>query len=94
MPLRVSSTTCTRLRRAAARRDERVDDRAERAGTAQLPARAATAGDVSASGPAAFAATAAAFYLDLQSRIVAAFESFEPTSASSTSAGHVPKAIA
>jgi len=37
------------------------------------------AGDAAASGPAAFAATAAAFYLDLQSRIVAAFESFEPS---------------
>jgi coproporphyrinogen III oxidase len=31
------------------------------------------------SGPAAFAATAAASFLDLQARIVAAFESFEPS---------------
>ncbi len=36
-------------------------------------------GDAPATGPAAFAATAAAFFLDLQARIVAAFESFEPT---------------
>jgi coproporphyrinogen III oxidase len=31
------------------------------------------------SGPAAFASTAAAYFLDLQARIVAAFESLEPT---------------
>ena len=39
----------------------------------------AAAGGAPATEPAAFATTAATFFLDLQARIVAAFESFEPT---------------
>jgi coproporphyrinogen III oxidase len=53
------------------------DAGAQRAGVANSGG--AAAGGAPTAGPAAFAATAASFFLDLQARIVAAFESFEPT---------------